>query len=243
VTTPGLVRVALTPATFDSAGPQQPDLCVIDAHGVELASLLNEAPLPGLLTATSASFEVKLASGVTVITLARAPGDFADVRVLRAGNQIPYVLERPALAHSLKLTPVPTPDPKRRSVSVWQLHLPEAGVPLRRLGLTTTTPLFQREFRIYEKITTPEGQAFENLLASDSWRRRPTPGEPETQVFELTGRPQTDTLWIETDNSDNPALTLGDVQAVYPVVRLVFKVAETDGCALIYGNRSAHPPR
>jgi hypothetical protein len=175
--------------------------------------------------------------------LARTPGDFGDVRVLRAGNQIPYVLERPALARSLKLTPIPAPDPKRRSVSVWQLHLPETGAPLRRLGLTTTTPLFQRDFRIYEKISTPEGPAFENLLASGSWSRRPAPGVPETQAFELTGRPQTDTLWIETDNGDNPALTLGAVQAVYPVVRLVFKVAETDGYTLIYGNRTSHPPR
>jgi hypothetical protein len=53
----------------------------------------------------------------------------------------------------------------------------------------------------------------------------------------------TDTLWVETDNGDNPAIALGTAQAVYPVVRLVFKVAETDGFALAYGNRAANAPR
>jgi hypothetical protein len=32
------------------------------------------------------------------------------------------------------------------------------------------------------------------------------------------------------------------VQAVYPVVRLVFKVADTDGFALAYGNPSVNGP-
>ena len=175
--------------------------------------------------------------------LAQSRPDFADPRVLREGNQIPYVLERPALARSLNLAPVATPDPKRPSVSVWQLRLPQAGPPLRRIVLTSTTPLFQREFRLYEKLSTPEGRAYENLLASGRWSRTPEPGVPETRVFELTDRMRTDTLWIETDNRDNPAIALGTVQAVYPVVRLIFKVADFNGFALIYGNKAANAPR
>ena len=42
--------------------------------------------------------------------LAKARSDFADLRVVRAGNQIPYVLERPALSRSLALTPVASPS-------------------------------------------------------------------------------------------------------------------------------------
>ena len=53
----------------------------------------------------------------------------------------------------------------------------------------------------------------------------------------------TDTLWIETDNGDNPPIALGAVQAVYPVVRAIFKVADKDGFALIYGNKAANAPR
>jgi hypothetical protein len=175
--------------------------------------------------------------------LAKARPDYADLRVVREGNQIPYVLELPALARSLTLQPAATPDPKRPSVSVWQLRLPQSGPPLRRLVLASTTPLFLRDFRIYEKLSTSEGHAYEATLASGMWSRTPEPGMPETRVFDLSERVQTDTLWIETNNGDNPAIALGTVQAVYPVVRLIFKVAETGGCELIYGNKAANAPR
>jgi hypothetical protein len=66
---------------------------------------------------------------------------------------------------------------------------------------------------------------------------------PETKTFDLWNRVRTDTVWIETDNGDNPAIALGSVQAVYPVVRLVFKTAETDGFTLVYGNPAANAPR
>ncbi len=175
--------------------------------------------------------------------LAGSRPDYADLRLVRAGNQIPYVLEQPALARSLTITPVATPDKKRPAVSVWQLPLPQAGLPLRRLVLTTTTPLFQRQFRIYERLAGADGGHFENTLASDQWSRTPEPGVPESHVFELLDRTGSDTLWIEADNGDNPAIALGAVQVVYPVVRLVYKVAEPDGFALAYGNKNASAPR
>ena len=175
--------------------------------------------------------------------LARSRPDFADLRLLRAGNQIPYVLELPALARSLTLTHIVTLDPKRPTVSLWRLPLPQAGLPLHRLVLACPTPLFSRQFRIYEKATGPDGRSRESTLATGEWSRTPEPGVLETRGFELSDRPRTDTLWIETDNGDNPAITLGAVQSVYPVVRLVFKVAETDGYTLAYGNPAAIAPR
>jgi len=175
--------------------------------------------------------------------LARARPDFADLRLLLAGNQIPYVLEQPALARSLVLSSIATPDPKRPTFSIWRLTLPQAGLPLQRLVLASTTQLFSRQFRIYENVKSPEGRTRESELAAGAWSRTPEPGVPETRIFELSGRPQTDTLWIETDNGDNPAIALGAVRSVYPVVRLIFKVAETDGCTLAYGNAAANAPR
>lgn len=175
--------------------------------------------------------------------LARSRPDFADLRLIRAGNQIPYVLEQPELARSLTLAPVPVADAKRPTVSRWRLDLPHAGLPLRRLVLTTATPLFERQFRIFESVARPEGGTRENTLATGSWSRTPEPGVPETRIFELTGRVQSDTLWIETDNGDNPPLALGTVQANHPVVRLVFKTAETDGFELAFGNPAANAPR
>ena len=175
--------------------------------------------------------------------LARSRPDFADLRVLRNGNQIPYVLELPALARLLTLPLVEIPDPKRATVSVWQLRLPQSGLPLHRLVLTSTTPLFQRQFRIYQKLPSADGGTDENNLASGQWSRTPEPGVPETRVFELSDRARTDTLWLETDNGDNPPIALGAVQAAYPVARLIFKVAETDGFALAYGHADANAPR
>ncbi len=175
--------------------------------------------------------------------LARGRPDFADLRLMRNGNQIPYVLEKTTLSRSLALTPTVTPDAKRPSFSVWRLTLPQAGLPLQRLVLTCATPLFSRELRIYENVTGTDSRTHTVTLAAGAWSRTPEPGMPETRIFELPGRTQTDTLWIETDNGDNPAIVLGAVQAVHPVVRLVFKVAETGGCTLAYGNSGAAAPR
>jgi hypothetical protein len=175
--------------------------------------------------------------------LAKASPDLGDLRLLREGNQIPYVLELPTLARSLNLSPEASPDPKRPTLSVWILRLPRAGLPLRSVVLTSSTSLFQRQFRIYEKLTTQDGSPYDNVLASGLWIRTPEPGVPENRVFGLQERMRTETLWIETDNGDNPAIALGAAQVIYPVARLVFKVAETDGFALAYGNASAGAPR
>jgi hypothetical protein len=175
--------------------------------------------------------------------LSRSRPDYADLRLLRDGNQIPYVLEQPALARSLSLVPEAAPDPKRASFSIWTLHLPRAGLPLRSIALTSKTPLFQRQFRIFEKVGSQDGSTYDSLLASGPWSRTPQPDVPETRVFELQGRMQTDTLWIETDNGDNPAIALGAAQVAYPVIRLVFKAADVDGFTLAYANDSASAPR
>ena len=180
---------------------------------------------------------------LNLAALAQARPDFADLRLLHAGNQIPYVLEQPALARSLTLTPTAVPDPKRPTVSVWRLALPQSGLPLNRIMLTSATPLFSRQCRIYEKLINQNDVSSELTLATGQWSRMPKPGVPESRAFELSDHPRTDTLWIETDNGDNPAIALDAVQVVYPVVRMVFKVAEAEGFSLAYGNKKANAPR
>lgn len=175
--------------------------------------------------------------------LAQSRPDGADLRILHEGRQIPYLLERPALSRSLELTPLLSPDPKRPGVSNWQIRLPEPGLPIQRITLSTTTPLFQRQFRIFEKRMAPDGRTVEIPLASGQWSRKPEPDEPETRTFSLSERPQGDTLWIETDNGDNPAIEPGTARVVYPVVRLIFKVGETEGFTLAYGNKTAPAPQ
>jgi hypothetical protein len=175
--------------------------------------------------------------------LSRARPDFADLRLLKDGNQIPYVLEQPALARSLSVSPAELHDPKRASISTWALHLPKAGLPIRSVALTTTTALFQRQIRIFEKLSGDDGRSYECTLATAEWGRTPQPGATDSHVFDLGVHPLTDTLLVECDNGDNPAIMLGTAQVLYPVVRLVFKTADTDGFTLAYGNREASPPR
>jgi hypothetical protein len=176
-------------------------------------------------------------------SLAGARADFADLRLLRAGNQIPYILERPGLARSIGLTPELAPDAKRPTVSLWKVSLPHSGLPVLRLALASDTPLFQRQFRLYEKVLAGDGRSYERTLASGGWSRTPEPGSPRTRVFDLGERPQTDTLWLETDNGDNPPIALASVKAEHAVVRLVFKTAETDGYELLYGQPQTGAPR
>lgn len=176
-------------------------------------------------------------------TLGMAMPDFADLRVLHEGNQIPYLREQPDLARVLPLTLAVLPDPKRPQVSVWSLSLPQPGLPLQRLVLTSATPLFQRQIRLYEKIPGPDGRIFESTLATTSWSRTPEPGIPARLTIVLPNRLRSDTLWIETDNGDNPAIILDSALGLYPVVRLIFKTAATDNFSLVYGNSSAHASR
>ncbi|HEY8993573.1 MAG TPA: DUF3999 family protein, partial [Lacunisphaera sp.] len=245
----GDLRIAT--ATTVMPGPLQ------DMPNYQPRASLAEAPLPDV-PLTGAPFDPEgwsrrkpvqiAATGVQELeldpaALAGARGDFADLRLLRAGNQIPFILERPALARSLGLTAVPVSDPKRPSFSTWQIKLPHPGLPLLRVALASDTALFQRQFRLYEKIAASDGRAYEHSLASGAWSRTPEPGSPRTRVFDLGDRLQTDTLFIETDNGDNPPIALASVKAEHAVVRLVFKVAETDGFQLIYGQPAAAAPR
>ncbi|MBA3848400.1 MAG: hypothetical protein C0502_00195 [Opitutus sp.] len=175
--------------------------------------------------------------------LAGARPDLGDLRLLRRGNQIPYVPERPALQRTLALTPVPEADPKRPSVSVWKIALPHAGIPVSRLVLRSGTPLFSRQFRLSERRESPNGGTSPHLLATAAWSRRPEPGEPETCTLEIPERLTSDTLWLETDNGDNPAIALDAATATHPVARLVFKVTGPDGFELAYGRREAAAPQ
>lgn len=175
--------------------------------------------------------------------LARSGAALADLRLVRDGHQIPYVLERPNLSRALPLEPVAVADANRPTVSLWRVALPFAHLPVQRVTLTTDAPLFERQFRLFEKRRDANGRAVEATLAGGVWTRTPAPGAPTTRTFELSRAPETDTLWLETDNGDNPALPLGPVQLVYPVVRLIFKVESTDGVSLLHGNPEANAPR
>lgn len=245
----GELRRARAVAVAPSASEAMPDYRPSQSLA---APSLPDIPLTGAPLDTS-GWTVQRAMNLTAAgvqeleldptALAGARSDLADLRVLRAGNQVPYVLERPGLHRTLPAIAVTdAPDPKRPTVSVWKIALPHAGLPLSRLTLKSSTPLFERQLRLTERRAAPSGGTLNVTLATATWRRRAEPGEPATLVLDVPERLATDTLWLETDNGDNPAIALDHVTATYPVARLVFKTAERDGFALAYGQTDIAAP-
>ena len=193
--------------------------------------------------------------------LAHSQTSLDDLRLVRNGNQIPYVIERTNLYRSVAVTPTLDPDAARPTVSRWKIVLPHDRLPFHRLVLTSSTALFQRHFRFYEKRQPDGGSAYESTFVQGDWSRLPGPGVPASGVFyfaggdptmvgasidrtppDLQARLESDTLWFETDNGDNPPVVLTSAKILYPVIRLVFKIDATDGITLIYGNRAVIAP-
>ena len=59
----------------------------------------------------------------------------------------------------------------------------------------------------------------------------------------LDSPPQSDTLFLETHNGDNPPIALEKFQLFYPATRILFKAGPDDELFLYYGNPRADAPR
>ncbi len=176
-------------------------------------------------------------------TLAHAARDFSDLRLVRDGQQLPFLLEHPSIARTVALNAASVVVPKSPALSRWSIKLPQAGLPITQLGCVSPSPLFLREMRLWEEQTGSRGEKYPRELGRAAWRQ--TPGIPSRELtIALAQPPQTDTLFLDTDNADNPAIELREFHLSYPVTRVVFKAAP--GVAqplwLYYGNRTAGTP-
>lgn len=186
--------------------------------------------------------------------LAGAQPSLADLRLARGGKQLPYVVERSSLSKSIELPLQPANDAKHPNLSRWKLTLPTRGAPITRLALTTSANLFQREFRVFERRESANGDPYDMELGRISWRRTPQDKDTgadarinassagETVVIPITP-PESAEVWLETDNGDNPAIPLTRARIHYPVTRLLFRSASTEPLNLLSGNPQASAPR
>ncbi len=174
--------------------------------------------------------------------LARAQPGLADLRLMSGGRQVPYVVERTSLSRALAAGLTPAPDPPQPRLSRWRLALPQPRLPLNRLTAAVSTPLFRRDLRLLEDVEDARGPVSRRWLGQASWSQTP---DHRTAVFvlALNQTPETDTLWLETDDGDNPPITLADVRVYYGVTRLLFKATAEAPVFLYYGNRQAAAPR
>jgi hypothetical protein len=134
-----------------------------------------------------------------------------------------------------------TNDAKNPKLSRWILKLSQSNLPIIRLSCTTETPLFQRELTLYEELTDERGEKYQHDLGNASWMQRPDHKNGEFTLT-LNSPPQSDTLFLETQNGDNPTIALQKVQLFYPATRILFKTGSDDELFLYYGNPRVTAP-
>ena len=176
--------------------------------------------------------------------LVRTARDQRDLRIVVEDQQLPFLIERPSISRALPLASAPADDPKKPRLSRWSLKLPQAGIPITRITCAADSALFQREMRLWEEATDNRGDKFPRELGHAAWKK--VPGETTRDfAIHLDVAPRGDTLFLETDNGDNPAITLHDFRGHYPVTRVIFKTPSdsTQPIWIYYGNSGAASPR
>ena len=175
-------------------------------------------------------------------TLSRAQPDFEDLRLLREGRQLPYILERTSISRSLTPAVTATNDSKNPKLSRWIVKLPHPHLPVTRLSCAVPTALFQRDLALYEEVTDERGESYRRPLGAASWVQ--TPGHRSREFFmTLDTSPRSDVLFLETQNGDNPRIELDQFRLFYPATRLLFKAGREDHVFLYYGNPEVAAPR
>ena len=173
--------------------------------------------------------------------LGRSAPDFHDLRVVSENTQVPYLIECTSIERTVSFNARSANDPKRLTLSRWQLKLPQP-LPLRRVSCASPSALFERTFRFWEELTDDRGDQYPRELAQITWQR--VPNQPARQLaVSFAAPPKTDTVLMETDNGDNPPIELQDFRGYYPATRIIFVSSKSQPIELFYGNEEAAAPR
>jgi hypothetical protein len=119
--------------------------------------------------------------------------------------------------------------------------LPHAGLPVVHLSCQARSPLFRREVTLYEETKDQMGQTYRRSLGQSTWVQTPDRGTNRFSLVIATP-PTGDQLYLETNNEDNPAISLAGFEFQYPATRLVFKSPGAAPVQLYFGNREAGAP-
>jgi hypothetical protein len=178
--------------------------------------------------------------------LSRAQRELGDLRLMRGSEQVPYIIEKTTLSHSLTPVITVTNQPGPPASTLWTITLPRPNLPITRLTCASRTPLFQRDMTLGELASDERGSEYWHTLATRSselkWKQTP---DQKNQKFSLDidDRPETASLLLKTENGDNPPIELENFQVWYPVTRLLFVAKPGDVLYLYYGNPTASPPQ
>jgi hypothetical protein len=228
-----------TPAEF---GPFGPNPAYRPGDSLPEFPLLAAALAPGDWTGRR---QVTLqAPGVQFLDLdhtllAATRGHFADLRLVRDGRQVPFLIENCRFQRTLplgaeRLEQAPT------GVSRWTIRLPVKGLPIDSLRVSSTSTLFERSFLVYEDLRNSRGEQYRSVLGQQHWARQGA-ASPSSLTLRLNP-PSGDTLILETTDGDNSPVVISSAEAAVPVVRLHFKTADTAPLLLLHGNSRAAAP-
>jgi hypothetical protein len=174
--------------------------------------------------------------------LSHAQRDFSDLRLMRQGEQIPYLVESATIERLITPEVTATNDPQNPTVSRWMIHLPRPRLPLIKLRCVSATPLFERDVTLYEILHEADrGDAYQQVLARGTWTKTSGANAKEF-FFALNPLPLTDTLILEARNGDNPPIQLNHFQMAYTATSILFEAKAGDELFLCYGNTSASAP-
>lgn len=172
----------------------------------------------------------------------------------REGLQIPYVVDYAGVSRSLVLPAVPEKkaapskhildrrdQEERTNRQRWTLTLPYQGLPLTHLQVASATSMFQRTVRLYEERQDERGDVLRQSLGQSVWTH--IPGRMQDDLTLTPGQiPDSDKLFLEIDNGDNPSIQLLSVKAYYRSPRILFKASPGTPLYLYYGQEAATAP-
>ena len=178
---------------------------------------------------------------VDAVLLARASSDLRDVRIVRMGRQIPFLVVKPGTDSELSVPISEVIDPKAPLLSKWDIQLPAEDFPASGLLLESATSMFEHTLTVSEQQETPQGR-MERIFGTASWKHQP--GEPAKACL-LTFRtpPHSATIRLATTDTNTPRAQISSARIVYPLRRLFFRVPDTAPVYLCYGNPQATNPR
>ena len=177
--------------------------------------------------------------------LAGCRDDLGDLRLVRNGRQIPYLVQRSYAGSAMRdLKPSKVTelnDPKRPTVSRWEITLPVANLPAVDVTARSPSPLFTRRFVVTIQRKDVLGNVWTDNAGTADWTK--SGGDDSRLVLGLGRQRLTQTFILETDNGDNPPIDLADIAVRSAGASVTAKLVGDDPLFLYYGNPKATPPQ
>ncbi len=175
-------------------------------------------------------------------TLAATRTDLGDIRLIQNGVQIPYLKRPGTVTRELKpASVIAVNDPKRPTVSRWEVTLPMEGLPAADLTAISTAALFTRTFVAIAERKDHLGNAWSEALGSADWTKSVSADVP--LVMNLGGRRLPEKFVLETDHGDNPPVPVDGVIVRYAAPSITTKLTDNAPVFIYYGNPHAPQPQ